>query len=76
MLNSYNKEDKIMESDQRYVESYNEIRAALKKVGTDKFEIDFSKLDGISKEKIRSVLQIALVGRINELSTQVTGIRA
>jgi len=65
-----------MESDQRYVESYNEIRAALKKVGTDKFEIDFSKLDGISKEKIRSVLQIALVGRINELSTQVTGIRA
>ena len=65
-----------MESDQRYVESYNEIRAALKKVGTDKFEIDFSKLDGISQEKIRSVLQIALAGRINELSTQVTGIRA
>ena len=65
-----------MESDQRYVESYNEIRRALKTVGGNNFNIDFEKLDGISQENIRSVLQITLAGRINELSSQVTGIRA
>lgn len=65
-----------MESDQKYLDSYNELRRALKTVGTNKFDIDFEKLDGISQEKIRSVIQITLAGRINEMSGTVTGIQA
>ena len=61
-----------MESQKQFESSYDELRRVLRSVGTDELTIDFKKLDGISCEKIRSILQSVLAGRINELANQIT----
>lgn len=62
-----------MESKNQYESAYNELKRALRSLGSDEFSIEFKKLDGISCEKIRSIMQATLAGRINELANQVTG---
>lgn len=61
-----------MESQKQYESAYDELRRVLRSVGTDELSIDFKKLDGISCEKIRTILQTTLAGRINELANQIT----
>ena len=61
-----------MESQKQYESAYDELRRVLRSVGTDELTIDFKKLDGISCEKIRTILQTTLAGRINELANQIT----
>ena len=64
-----------MEAKRTYDESYEELKTINKSIFDDRITIDFTKLDGRSAGIIRSKLSHCLSKRLNEMTSEISGVR-